>query len=348
VPAGGRVVDMNCSRTLTDNPRLEALGCGTPIVSSGTLVPPRDPSALITAMDQIDTLRERFPAEMLRQRAADFSDAACTSRYLVMSKACRRTAHGRPDINSKRPFGLQLATDSAHDIAASALHQRPDDGVALVVTPNIDHIAMIRRLPALAHAYRNAARIVCDGWPVRLYARFCGIPVARVTGCEIISELMRMAPYSPHQRIFFVVDSATTERAVLFWAAHNDVTCETTIPPFGFERDPAFCTGLATSIAAFGTTVLIMAVGAPRSEVFVDTYRRSLPTCWAFCVGQAVKIELGLVRRASLKWQLVGMEWLWRLLHEPSRLAKRYARAALGFGFAVIEDQFRRPYAERS
>jgi N-acetylglucosaminyldiphosphoundecaprenol N-acetyl-beta-D-mannosaminyltransferase len=244
-------------------------------------------------------------------------------------------------MRAKRPFGLNLTTKSAREIAAEALRRRPGDGVSLVVTPNIDHIAMIRRMPALAQAYRNAARIVCDGWPVQFYARFCGIPVARVTGCEITSELMRMARGAPDPRMFFVIDSLTTEQAVHSWAARNGVVCETSIPAFGFERDPAFCARLAGSITSFGTTVLIMAVGAPRSEVFVDTHRTELPPCWAFCVGQAVKIELGLVRRASATWQSLGMEWLWRLLQEPSRLATRYATATVGFSIAVIEDQVR-------
>src|SRR6202020_2898799 len=92
-----------------------------------------------------------------------------------------------------RPFGLNLSMDSAQEIVSTALRQPPADGVSLVVTPNIDHIATIRRSPALARAYRTAARIVCDGWPVQRYARFCGVPVARVTGCEITSDLMRMA-----------------------------------------------------------------------------------------------------------------------------------------------------------
>lgn len=240
-----------------------------------------------------------------------------------------------------RPFGLDLSTDSAHDIACAAIRQTPPGGVALVVTPNIDHIATIRRSPALAHAYRNAARIVCDGWPVQLYARFCGLQVARVTGCEITAELMRMAPGAALHRVFFVVDSAETETAVAAWAERHGVVSAATTPPFGFECDDGYCERLALSIRSHGTTLLIMAVGAPRSEVFVDTYRRMLPPCWAFCVGQAVKIELGLVRRASSKWQSAGMEWLWRLCQEPSRLAKRYVTAAAGFGLAVVEDQMR-------
>lgn len=243
----------------------------------------------------------------------------------------------------RRPFGLQLSSDSAGEIAVAAVRQprEPGDGVALVVTPNIDHIATIRRSPALAQAYRNAARIVCDGWPVQLYARFCGLKLERVTGCEITSELMRMMPYPAWQRVFFVVDSQYTQNAVESWSAQNGVVSCATVPPFGFERDKVFSEELAQSIATFGTTLLIMAVGAPRSEVFVDTHRNVLPPCWAFCVGQAVKIELGLVQRASPRWQSAGLEWLWRLRQEPARLAKRYVTASLGFGLAVIEDQLR-------
>jgi N-acetylglucosaminyldiphosphoundecaprenol N-acetyl-beta-D-mannosaminyltransferase len=244
-------------------------------------------------------------------------------------------------MNVARPFGLSLSTDSARDIVSAAVRQPPTGGVALVVTPNIDHIATIRRSPALARAYRKAARIVCDGWPVQVYARFCGHQVARVTGCEITSELLRLAPYPSPQRMFFVVDSADTQLAVETWAARNSVVTNVTVPPFGFERDGEYCEWLAKAIAAHGTTVLVMAVGAPRSEVFVDTYGTLLPPCWAFCVGQAVKIELGLVRRASSRWQSFGLEWLWRLFQEPSRLYKRYATASIGFGVAVIQDQVR-------
>lgn len=244
-------------------------------------------------------------------------------------------------MNVARPFGLSLSLETAREIVAAAIRQPPTAGVALVVTPNIDHIATIRRSPALARAYRNAERIVCDGWPVKLYARFCGLHVAQVTGCEITAELMRMAPYPTTQRFFFVVDSVRTETAVVAWAARNNVASSVLIPPFGFDRDAVYCERLAGTIATFGTTLLIMAVGAPRSEIFVDTYRNILPPCWAFCVGQAVKVELGLVRRASWFWQTVGMEWLWRVCQEPSRLTKRYASATIGFAAAVIEDQLR-------
>ena len=101
----------------------------------------------------------------------------------------------------RQPFGLKLSLDTAREIACTAVRHQPEDGVALVVTPNIDHIATIRRSPSLAQAYNNAARIVCDGWPVQVYARWCGIRIRRVTGCELTSELMRLAPDAEAQRL---------------------------------------------------------------------------------------------------------------------------------------------------
>lgn len=248
-----------------------------------------------------------------------------------------------------RPFGLTLSSATAAEIAEMALTSRrdPPDGVALVVTPNIEHIARLRSSPALARAYRNAAVTVCDGWPVRRYARLCGLQVERVTGCDIAAGLMGAEAYPRWQRIFLVLDSRETEAAVRNWAVCHDMAEQvaTAIPPFGFENDDAYCRQMAAQIHAHGTTLLLMAVGAPRSEIFVDRYRSLLPPCWAFCVGQAVKIALGLVQRAPGFWQAVGLEWLWRLRQEPRRLARRYLLSSVGFALAVLED--RRHASER-
>ncbi len=244
-----------------------------------------------------------------------------------------------------RPFGLTLSSASADEIAEMALTARrdPQDGVALVVTPNIEHIARLRSTPALAQAYRNATVTVCDGWPVRRYARLCGLQVERVTGCDIAVALMGAQAYPSWQRIFLVLDTPETETAVRDWATQRGMADQvaTLIPPFGFENDDAYCRQMAAQIHAHGATLLLMAVGAPRSEIFVDRYRALLPPCWAFCVGQAVKIALGLVQRAPGFWQAVGLEWLWRLRQEPRRLARRYVVSSIGFALAVLEDRRR-------
>lgn len=78
------------------NVLVEALGCGTPVVSTdcphgpsdilargrfGILVPPMDPDPLAMGMAGILEERNRWPAATLRARAAEFSYAACADAY---------------------------------------------------------------------------------------------------------------------------------------------------------------------------------------------------------------------------------------------------------------------------
>jgi glycosyltransferase involved in cell wall biosynthesis len=75
------------------------MACGVPVISTdsghgpreifaqgryGVLVPPRDPPALAAALRAADEMRERFPAEALKQRIALFSNAACAAGYLSL------------------------------------------------------------------------------------------------------------------------------------------------------------------------------------------------------------------------------------------------------------------------
>jgi glycosyltransferase involved in cell wall biosynthesis len=81
---------------------VEALGCGTPVISTrceygpaeilddgryGVLVETRNPAAMARAMDQVASLRDQFPAEMLRKRAGEFSYSACATRYLELFRS---------------------------------------------------------------------------------------------------------------------------------------------------------------------------------------------------------------------------------------------------------------------
>lgn len=78
------------------NVLVEAMGCGTPIISTdcphgpadilahgkyGILVPPRDPEALAPAFGRLLAERAKWPAERLRERASAFSYEACADGY---------------------------------------------------------------------------------------------------------------------------------------------------------------------------------------------------------------------------------------------------------------------------
>jgi glycosyltransferase involved in cell wall biosynthesis len=84
------------------NVLVEAMGCGTPVLSTdcphgpsdilahgqyGVLVPPQDPEALASGLDQLLTERSLWPADRLRERAGDFSYQACADAYARLFRA---------------------------------------------------------------------------------------------------------------------------------------------------------------------------------------------------------------------------------------------------------------------
>jgi glycosyltransferase involved in cell wall biosynthesis len=95
------------------NVLVEAMGCGTPVVSTdcphgpsdilakgkyGILVQPQSPEALAPALGQLLDERDRWPSDFLRKRADDFSYAACADEYLRLLRGLVQdsTLNGSP------------------------------------------------------------------------------------------------------------------------------------------------------------------------------------------------------------------------------------------------------------
>jgi glycosyltransferase involved in cell wall biosynthesis len=88
----------------------EAMACGTPVISTncehgpaeilgqgryGVLVPQEDPQAMAAALAAADKMRNRFTPELLKGRAADFSNRACLDGYLsLFNRLMQRTEIG--------------------------------------------------------------------------------------------------------------------------------------------------------------------------------------------------------------------------------------------------------------
>ena len=106
---------------------------------------------------------------------------------------------------------------------------------------------------------------------------------------------------------------------------------KTAVPPVMFESDENLCRGLVRQINDHDTSILIMGIGAPKSEIWVDTPRNKPPPCWALCVGQATRIACGLTMRAPILVRRLNCEWLWRVCQEPRRLWWRDLRGFTRF-----------------
>jgi N-acetylglucosaminyldiphosphoundecaprenol N-acetyl-beta-D-mannosaminyltransferase len=72
--------------------------------------------------------------------------------------------------------------------------------------------------------------------------------------------------------------------------------------------------------------VVWVGVGAPKQEKWMAAMRGRLDAPVLVGVGAAFDFHAGLVPQAPLWMQSAGLEWTFRLAHEPRRLWRRYAR----------------------
>ena len=326
---------------------VEALACGTPVIATdcphgpsevlragslGGLVPVGDPVALAKAMSNFNTCA--FNPAQLRARAENFTAGACADAHVELFEKI-----SADNAKSVHALGMDVSPLRCDEVADAIATEIVHEGVKLVVTPNLDHVRRLRH-PEFAAAYAGA-RLVCpDGLPVLLYARLRGLKLrSRVTGCEVFACLIRHDNLRQH-RIFLIVESRVTAVAASLWAHAIGLAdrIEITVAPPRLDSDEVAQSELVQSIVQAAPTLLVITLGAPVSEVFVHRHRHALPPCWALCVGQALRVELALTRRAPALWQAFGLEWLWRLVHEPRRLLSRYVQSLAWFPVAIWRD----------
>jgi len=75
--------------------------------------------------------------------------------------------------------------------------------------------------------------------------------------------------------------------------------------------------------------ILLVALGHPKQERWIELHREHLPVSVAIGIGCVLDLIAGRNRRAPLWMQRLGLEWTYRLIHEPRRLVRRYATDAV-------------------
>jgi N-acetylglucosaminyldiphosphoundecaprenol N-acetyl-beta-D-mannosaminyltransferase len=240
-------------------------------------------------------------------------------------------------------FGIEFSPLSQAELVDTLAKQRVPRGAGprCVVTANLDHIVQLSRNPEFRSAYANAWVAVPDGTPVFVYAKFRGTAApARLPGSDLFKALLSCLDPAT-ERCFFVAsgnDTAGRLRRFLRSRGFLDEAIDSAVPPHGFEQDASYSHALARRIRWHGTTHLFFGLGAPKSEIWIDRYRRELGDCYALSVGAGLDFFAGTKRRAPIWMQRAGMEWLWRASQEPRRLGRRYFVDSWRFLAAVRHD----------
>ena len=193
-----------------------------------------------------------------------------------------------------------------------------------LVAINVDQAMKARRDPGFARLLWESDVAFADGVPIVWAASLLGIRVAgRVSGTDLV---WRCASVSAETGSVVALVGAgpgvaeRTARRMMEQVPGARVLAVPTPVPLGPAENQSVINALRHERAA----MVLVALGAPRQERWVRDNLVASGAAVGIGVGSAFDILSGDQPRAPSWMQAHGLEWLYRLVREPRRLAPRY------------------------
>ncbi len=208
----------------------------------------------------------------------------------------------------------------------------------VVATANAEMVMLARADAGFAALLAAADLVVPDGAGVVWAARHQGNPVPeRVPGVDLTQALLAHAARNG-QKIFFFGAAP----GVAAEAARRAGDRFPGLQVAGV-RDGYFSAGetpeIVAMINASGAELLFVALGVPKQEQWIQANRTALAPRIIMGVGGTLDVMAGRVKRAPVWMQRFSLEWLYRLLCQPSRFIRMLALPR--FVAAVLFDKKR-------
>ncbi|WP_308639434.1 WecB/TagA/CpsF family glycosyltransferase [Paenibacillus silvisoli] len=189
-----------------------------------------------------------------------------------------------------------------------------------VVTLNPEIAMACRHDDHLRTIVDEAGLLTADGIGIVMVSQLKRNPLPeRVTGCDLLLRLLASKTGRGERVRYYLLGASETASGL---AAEN---IERQYPHamvagrhhgfFGEEDEER----IAAEIAAIRPDMLVVALGAPKAERFIHRYKNRLNAKVAIGVGGSLDIVAGTVKRAPAIWRKLNLEWLYRLLNQPSR-----------------------------
>jgi N-acetylglucosaminyldiphosphoundecaprenol N-acetyl-beta-D-mannosaminyltransferase len=178
---------------------------------------------------------------------------------------------------------------------------------------------------AMRKVIDEADLVTPDGMPLLWMLRIKGHRLPdRVYGPALMNHLLKSAAHEGTAIGFYGATTATVHlltRNALDQFPGLHIAFQHS-PPFrdlSADEDDQVC----RQIDAAGVRLLFVGLGCPRQERWMAAHRGRLRVVMVG-VGAAFDYLAGTKKQADAWMQGLGLEWLFRLAHEPRRLGKRY------------------------
>ncbi|SPU51747.1 Putative N-acetylmannosaminyltransferase [Brevundimonas vesicularis] len=234
-----------------------------------------------------------------------------------------RRAHERVTILGQ-PMDLVKPEEVLHHIQ-QAVRQ---GAKTLIANHNLHSLYLMQKRPELGAFYDKADLIEVDSTPLLAFSRVLGLHSRGFHRCTYLDWRDHFWSVANREgwRVLSVggAPGVGDEAARRLKARYPDA--DIAIHHGFFDARPGSSENAAVldRITAFKPHILFVGMGMPRQELWIAENFERLPDCVILSVGAAFDYEAG-VQSAAPRWMgRAGVEWAYRLLHDPKRLFVRY------------------------
>jgi N-acetylglucosaminyldiphosphoundecaprenol N-acetyl-beta-D-mannosaminyltransferase len=196
-----------------------------------------------------------------------------------------------------------------------------------IATPNIDICRKAERDSAARALLARASLRVPDGMPLIWAARLSGQSLPeRVSGSSLIYSLTAAA--ATHGLSIYLLGGELgvpeSAAAKLSDRYPGLKVAGVDAPPVGFDENSEEMAKVCDQLLTANPDIVYVGLGFPKQERLIATLAPALPGAWFVACGAAIPFAAGSLPRAPAWMRQSGLEWLFRLISEPRRLARRY------------------------
>ncbi len=196
-----------------------------------------------------------------------------------------------------------------------------DGGEHIVCTPNPEIVMDAQKDKTLFSILRAADLVVPDGIGIVWASKFCHKKLKeRVSGYDLCINVFDKMKYENRTVYFFGgkpgVAAEAAKRVELKYKGINVVGCRN---GYFSQKDE---NNIIAEIKAASPDLLLVGLGSPKQEKWIYDNLRFTGARVAIGVGGCFDVMAGNLNRAPEIYRTMGIEWLYRLIKQPTRFKR--------------------------
>jgi N-acetylglucosaminyldiphosphoundecaprenol N-acetyl-beta-D-mannosaminyltransferase len=252
-----------------------------------------------------------------------------------------------PDANGRCPsvpvLGVPVSLINIETAVANILGYVKEKQERYICVRDVFGLMCAVKDPEIMSINRNAAMVTPDGMPLVWLSRWrSGFKTGRVAGADLVDALCRAGQETGLRHYFYGGKPGVAEVMIAnLRKKYPKLTVAGLYsPPFRpltAEEDQEATDRINQS----GAQIVWVGISTPKQEFWMRDHAGRIKGATLIGVGAAFDFHSGAVARAPKWMQRAGLEWLHRLLSEPSRLWRRYLIVAPSFVFGAAREQLK-------